>query len=104
MSYVNASSEEVEKLHKSFYPATLIYGSLPYRPIESNLWVHENGRNRTAITAGAITNPDGTVESFIPSGKLARAALLYLTTEAKKPAHLELIYPSHTVVFLKTLG
>lgn len=99
-----ASNEEVEKLHKSFYPATLIYGSLPYRPIESNLWVRENGRNRTAITAGAITNPDGTVESFIPSGKLARAALLYLTTEAKKTGSPRIDLSKSYRGFLKDLG
>lgn len=99
-----ASSEEVEKLHKSFYPATLIYGSLPYRPIESNLWVRENGRNRTAITAGAITNPDGTVESFVPSGKLARAALLYLTTEAKKTGSPRIDLSKSYRGFLKDLG
>lgn len=90
--------------HKSFYPATFIYSSLPYRRPKDNLWVRENGRNRIAITAGAINNPDGTVESFIPSGKLARAALLYLTTEAKKTGSPRIDLSKSYRGFLKDLG
>lgn len=99
--------QDITKLnepHKSFYPATFIYSALPYRRPKNNLWVRENGRNRIAITAGAINNPDGTVESFIPSGKLARAALLYLTTEAKKTGSARIDLSKSYRGFLKDLG
>lgn len=70
--------------HNSFYPAQFIYCCLPYRAIEEKIWLRENGTWTLGITPGIITNPDSSRESFIPSGKLARAALLYVTTEAVK--------------------
>ncbi|WP_237236696.1 replication protein RepA [Rothia nasimurium] len=79
-----AAATSSPQVHNSFYPAQFIYCCLPYRAIEEKIWLRENGTWTLGITPGIITNPDGSRESFIPSGKLARAALLYVTTEAVK--------------------
>lgn len=90
--------------HLSFYPAQFIYCALPYREPESTYWVRKNGSHQLTISAGALTNPDGSVESFVPSGKLARAALLYLTTEAKKTGSPRIEMATSYRGFLADLG
>lgn len=69
--------------HHGFLPWELIHFSLPYRHVEAPEWTRANGDAALTITPGAIRMPDGTIQTLIPSGKFARAALLFLCTEAK---------------------
>lgn len=101
---LHPNNGEVERIHKSFYPAQFIYCCLPYRAVEEKIWIRENGTWTLGITPGIITNPDGSRESFIPSGKLARAALLYVTTEAKKTGSPRIELAKSYRGFLADLG
>lgn len=99
-----AAATSSPQVHNSFYPAQFIYCCLPYRAIEEKIWFRENGTWTLGITPGIITNPDGSRESFIPSGKLARAALLYVTTEAVKTGSPRIELAKSYRGFLQDMG
>lgn len=71
------------KKHHGFLPWELVHFSLPYQPVEGSEWTRTNGSAALTITPGAMRTPGGKVVLQIPSGKFARAALLFLCTEAK---------------------
>ncbi|MFW0120221.1 replication protein RepA [Rothia sp. P5764] len=97
-------AQETGNSHSSFYPAQFIYCCLPYRATDEKIWLRENGTWTLGITPGIVTNPDGSRESFIPSGKLARAALLYVTTEAVKTGSPRIELAKSYRGFLQDLG
>lgn len=99
-----AATTSTVQVHNSFYPAQFIYCCLPYRAIDEKIWLRENGTWTLGITPGIITNPDGSRESFIPSGKLARAALLYVTTEAVKTGSPRIELAKSYRGFLQDMG
>lgn len=73
-----------EQLELDFYPVPLINHALPYAPTEKTTWTRTNGAGSLTITAVPFTDSDGNTRTVLPSGKLARLALLWLSTEAKK--------------------
>ena len=58
--------------------------SLPNARLRSHVWERRNGTQTMTITAGSTIGPDR-ADSFVPYGKYARAALLFLCTEAGRP-------------------
>lgn len=66
-----------------YLPWELVHFSLPYRTPAETSWVRHNGDRWITFTAGPIQRADGTTEHVLPSGKYARAALLFLCTQAK---------------------
>lgn len=69
--------------HFGFLPWELVHFSLPQRATDSLIWTRHNGDRTLHISAGAAQNPDGSVLQMIPYGKYARAAVLFLSTQAK---------------------
>ena len=47
-----------------------------------HVWTRRNGRVTYTVTAGAVPDADGVLYAELPSGRYARAALLYLFSEA----------------------
>ncbi|WP_145007904.1 replication protein RepA [Kocuria marina] len=77
--------------------------SLPNAAVEAHSWTRTNGNQTLTVTAGTGIGPDGS-ESFIPYGKMARAALMFLCTDAVVTSH-PIIPVSQTYRgFLKQLG
>lgn len=77
--------------------------SLPNAAVKTPSWVRTNGSQTLTVTAGTGIGPDGS-ESFIPYGKMARAALMFLCTDAVVTGH-PIIPVSQTYRgFLKQLG
>lgn len=97
-------AEIAKNFPAKFYPAPFIYCALPYRKPDFHLWERENGSQKLVMTAGSFTNPDGSVESYIPYGKLARAALLFLTSEAKKTGSARIDLSKSYRGFMEDLG
>lgn len=73
-----------EQLELDFYPVHLINHALPYAPTQKTAWTRTNGAGALTITAVPFTDSNGEMRTVLPSGKLARLALLWLCTEAKK--------------------
>lgn len=69
--------------HYGFLPWEFIHFNLPYRAPKTDRWVRENGLYRLNVTAGEVTQPDGSYLTMVPHGKYARAGLLWMCTEAK---------------------
>lgn len=69
--------------HFGFLPWELIHFSLPQRAVDGTVWTRQNGDRTLRITAGATQNPDGSALHVLPYGKYARAAILFLATQAK---------------------
>lgn len=65
-------------------PRELMEFALPMdRPKRGeHVWTRRNGRVTYTVTAGAVPDADGVLYSELPSGRYARAALLYLFSEA----------------------
>ena len=66
-----------------FLPQELIAFGLPARRSDAVTWSRRNGDYAFSVTAGTILEPTGELVTELPSGKYARAALLYLCTRAK---------------------
>ncbi|MCV7588329.1 replication protein RepA, partial [Micrococcus luteus] len=47
-----------------------------------HVWTRRNGRVTYTVTAGAVPDADGVLYAELPSGRYARAALLYLFSES----------------------
>lgn len=101
MSIVPASGDTHQRL--SYLLPDFINLSLPNTRFGSHLWIRRNGTQQLAVTAGAGIGPDG-LESFVPYGKYARAALLLICTEAVRTG--EPIIPISDTYrgFMKQLG
>lgn len=69
--------------YHAFLPWEFIHFNLPYRRPEEPIWTRTNSNATFEVVAGRIQQPDGTVDRFVPYGKQARAALLWMCTEAK---------------------
>lgn len=90
--------------HHGFLPWELVHFSLPYRPVDAAEWTRTNGDASVTITPGAMRMPDGSIQTHIPSGKLARAALLFLCTEAKLSGSRRIDVATSYRGYLKQLG
>lgn len=66
-----------------FMPQELLAFSLPARRTREKVWERSNGHYSFLVTAGSIRVPGNTSVTELPSGKYARAALLFLCTQAK---------------------
>lgn len=90
--------------NRSYFPAYFIYCALPQTPTDNTIWHKKNGAWEMTITPGVIKDPTGPIEALMPSGKLARAALMYLTTEAKKTGSNRIDLATSYRGFLKDIG
>lgn len=79
MSSVPSPDESHQRL--SYLLPLFINHSLPNSRIKSQSWVRHNGRYQLTISAGAGVGIDAQ-QGFIPYGKAARAALLFICSEA----------------------
>lgn len=66
-----------------FLPQEILSFALPVRRSDAMVWRRSNGDYSFTVTAGTITEPNGELVTELPSGKYARAAMLYLCTRAK---------------------
>lgn len=73
--------EGQSRLH-GFIPPEFAAVSFPAARTDARSWTRINGDYSVTITPGTITEPEGHITE-LPSGKYARAALLYLCTRAK---------------------
>jgi hypothetical protein len=87
----------------SYLPPDLINLSLPNARFSSLQWIRRNGNRQLTITAGDGIGPDG-LESFVPYGKYARAALLLLCTEAVRTGNPVVQISESYRGFMKQLG
>lgn len=79
-----------EKLYKArtgnihgFLPQEFLAFALPARRTIAPVWTRLNGKYTFTVSAGSIKGFDGSLITELPSGKYARAALLFLCTQAK---------------------
>lgn len=70
--------------YNAFLPWEFIHFNLPYRRPVEPVWARTNSNATFEVVAGRVQQPDGTLERFVPYGKQARAALLWMCTEAKR--------------------
>lgn len=68
---------------RAYLPWEFIHFNLPYHRPAEPIWTRTNSNATFEVVAGRIQQPDGTVDRFVPYGKQARAALLWMCTEAK---------------------
>lgn len=66
-----------------FLPQEFLAFALPARRTKSHVWSRQNGKYLFNVTAGSVKGFDGSLVTELPSGKYARAALMYLCTQAK---------------------
>lgn len=67
----------------AYLPWEFIHFNLPYRRPAEVVWTRQNSNLTFEVVAGRVRQPDGSVDRFVPYGKHARAALLWMCTEAK---------------------
>lgn len=79
-------TEKNDNLELDFYPVHLISHALPTARTDATVWERTNGVGKLTMTATPFTDETGETRTILPSGKLARLALLWLSTEAKKHA------------------
>lgn len=78
--------------------------SLPYRDPGPSTWIRTNQAATLAVHPALLAGPHGTNELVIPSGKIPRAALLWLITEAKRTGERTLVLGDTIEDFLMLLG
>ena len=79
--------------------------NLPYRdPGRVIAWTRRNGAFTVSIRPAALRSPAGETEYVVPSGKVPRAALLWMCTEAKRTASPILHLGDSANAFLRRLG
>jgi len=66
-----------------FLPQEFLAFALPARRTQAVVWSRQNGKYSFNVTAGSIKGFDGSLVTELPSGKYARAALMFLCTQAK---------------------
>lgn len=77
-----AEGARTSEIH-AFIPHEFISFGLPARRTTEARWTRYNGDYTFTVGAGTILDSTGKTITELPSGKYARAALLYLCTEAK---------------------
>lgn len=97
-------TEKNDNLELDFYPVHLISHSLPYTRTDATVWERTNGYGRLTMTATPFTDENGQTRTILPSGKLARLALLWLSTEAKKHSSPRVDLAASYRRFLADLG
>lgn len=90
--------------HHAYLPWEFIHFNLPYRRPAEPIWTRTNSNATFEVVAGRIQMPDGTVDRFVPYGKQARAALLWMCTEAKLTSSPTLELGNSYNTFLSKLG
>ena len=90
--------------HHAFLPWEFIHFNLPYRRPTEIVWTRQNSNATLEVVAGRVKQPDGTVDRFVPYGKYARAALLWMCTEAKLTSNPTLELGTSYNEFLHKLG
>ncbi len=101
MSSLPAAGDTHQRV--SYLPPDFINLSLPNTRFSSHLWVRNNGPQQLMVTAGAGIGVDG-LESFVPYGKYARAALLFICTEAVRTGQPVIPISTSYRGFMKQLG
>lgn len=101
MASLATSSEKQQHL---YLPSDFVHFSLPYRQVSFENWVRVNGNYSVTVTAGPIQRPDGTTETFVPYGKYARAALMYLCTQAKLKDSAKVCLHNSYYSYLQEIG
>lgn len=101
MAIVPAAPDTNQQL--SYLLPDFINLSLPNARFSSPQWIRVNGTRRLTITAGDGIGPDG-MESFVPYGKYARAALIFLCTEAVRTGKAIIPISESYRGFMKQLG
>ncbi|MFK0005029.1 replication protein RepA [Paenarthrobacter sp. NPDC090522] len=87
-----------------YLPVEFVHMTLPYRKPDQPFWVRTNGSARLSITAGEFIDHEGKAQRFVPYGKHARAALLYLMTEVKRSGSRDIVIGSSFRSFAKAAG
>lgn len=78
---------------------------MPLRPVEQTEWVRVNGDYEYSITAGRITDvKTGNQKTLLPSGKISRAIMIWVCTQAKVSSSDQITLPRSMRVFLEELG
>lgn len=88
----------------AYLPWEFIHFNLPYRRPAEPVWTRENSNLTFEVVAGRVRQPDGSIDRFVPYGKHARAALLWMCTEAKRTNDPHLTLGSSYSEFLRKLG
>jgi Plasmid encoded RepA protein len=89
---------------RGFLPVEFVMMTLPYRRPVETFWERSNGENRLTIQAGRFTDHKGEVHQFVPYGKHARAALLYLMTKVKLSGKRDIEIGGSFRAFAKAAG
>lgn len=89
---------------RAFLPVEFVMMTLPYRRPVETFWERSNGLDRLTIQAGRFTDHKGEVQQFVPYGKQARAALLYLMTQVKLSGSRDIEIGSSFRSFAKAAG
>lgn len=87
-----------------FMPQEMLSFALPARRTQAPVWERSNGDYRFVVVPGSITDPYGQQLTELPSGKYARAAMLYLCTQAKLTGQRQVELASGYRDFMKSLG
>lgn len=90
--------------YHAFLPWEFIHFNLPYRRPEEPIWTRTNSNATFEVVAGRVQQPDGSIDRFVPYGKQARAALLWMCTEAKLTGSPVLELGASYNAFLTKLG
>ena len=101
MSSVPPSGDTDQRL--SYLLPSFINLSLPNTRSTSEVWVRTNGDQQVAISAGYGVGPHAG-KGFIPYGKYARAALLFICTEAVRTGNPVISISETYRGFMKQLG
>lgn len=89
---------------RAFLPVEFVMMTLPYRRHSETFWERNNGLDRLTITAGRFTDAQGEVHHFVPYGKQARAALLYLMTQVRRSGSRDIEIGTSFRSFAKAAG
>lgn len=88
----------------SYHPLAFVVTSLPIAPLPAGeIWVKTNGDYTLSLNPATIKTLDG-YDNTLPSGKIARAILHYLTTEARRTGTHRITLPTSHRQLLKKLG
>lgn len=100
-----------QNLHKArtseihgFLPQEMLSFALPARRTTEPSWTRHNGELSYTVTAGAPKSAAGTPMAELPSGKYARAALLFLCTQAKLTGEPTVTITESYRSFIRDLG
>lgn len=89
---------------RAFLPVEFVMMTLPYQRPADTFWERTNGLSRLTIHAGRFTDANGEIHHFVPYGKMARAALLYLMTQVRRTGSRDIEIGSSFRSFAKAAG